>query len=319
LPKPYGCPSCGERYSIAEREKTRFCTKCGAHSWLTNNPETELPPPQPKTKEETLSSKTAFVKKIYSNVQKQKNSPSPKCDRCFELYFKNHLKDCLEGVRSSKMSNFNHKPCFPPIGSSAHGQVLFVGTNPRCRIGSDDEHFYLYALASEENFLKFSENGRYEHDDSMPSVFDDSHYSLHKRCMGNLGLELGDDSSVTELFMCGSKDSTVIQNARAICANEYLIQYLKLIEPRIIVSLGSPAMQWFQSTFFQDLRKIISGSGGNLLGISEMNAKYSEIELTPSLTSTVIFTLHPNDRNPNKAELHEEFLKTFSRIANRHK
>lgn len=84
-------------------------------------------------------------------------------------------------------------------------------------------------------------------------------------------------------------------------------------EPRLIVCLWSPASQWFLKRFAQDLKNKDLHVGTS---ISNLNAQYSKVKLTPQFTSTVLFTLHPNDRyTSNKSVLQYQFLEVFKRLA----
>lgn len=177
------------------------------------------------------------------------------------------------------MANFQQKPCFPPIGSSNKNQILFIGTNPILKVGTEHERFYLNTLKDEASFLWFSKNGEYEYEGYKANIFDHIHYNLHKRAMAKIKSQLGKDSSVAELFICGSEDSSAIRDGwgglvDCLCADLYLVSYMKIVKPRLIVCLGSPASQWFLKRFGQDLKNkdITIGTP-----ISDLNAQYSKV------------------------------------------
>ncbi|KPV62540.1 MAG: hypothetical protein AOA66_1293 [Candidatus Bathyarchaeota archaeon BA2] len=228
------------------------------------------------------------------------------------------------------------KTCLPPIGSFEEGQVLFVGTNPRCDPSKNDEIFYRYALRSFDNFLQFSKDGKYK--DLMGNerfLFDDPHYNIHQACLATISgsWKLGDRSSVAELFMCGSKDANVFYMgynlykkydlALYICAQEYLNRYIKLVKPKIIVSYGWVAMQWFQVKFAEELRENMSslynGVPRKYEGhstrdtIEKLHGRFSQITFKGEHESTLILSLHPNARNFKFKQ--EELLKTFHFVA----
>lgn len=268
-----------------------------------------------------IKSRESFVKQIYSNVVDLENSPFTACDRCFAKY------------QFSKLDDFPHKPCFPPIGSSDFDQVLFIGTNPRCRPGTKDEFFYRHALSSLKNFLRFSIDGIYKDPRGHTKrLFDDPHYRVHKECLAKVSpsWKLGQKSSVAELFMCGSEDANIfyrIHNlyqkyhlTEYICAEEYLIKYMELVKPKVIVSFGWLAKQWFQTRFPHDLKNNMQYLDGMVprdhLGdprrkkISRLHACFAKIRLDSGYISDVIFSYHPN-RMKNK----EKLLRTFYFVA----
>jgi hypothetical protein len=311
MPVKLSCQNCGQELSEEEVKSNKCCPKCD--KWLKVNRITITEP------HEKPDSKTAFIKMLYSNVKTQQNSSCKECDQCFQLYFQKPLKEQLKEHPESEMANFQQKPCFPPIGSSAKNQILFIGTNPRLTIGTSDEGFYLHALKNEASFLQFSKNGEYEYGGYKASVLDDPHYKIHKRAMEKLNLELGQKSGVAELFMCASKDSNVLREGwggliDCLCADLYLVNYMKIVKPRLIVCMGSPATRWFLKRFAHDLKNKDLPIRGS---IADLNAQYSKVRLTPRFTSTVLFTLHPNDHHPDKSVLHYQFLEKFKGLAKR--
>ena len=304
----FSCQNCEQELSKEEVESNKCCPKCG--KWLKVNKKSVT------EGHEKISSKTAFVKTLYSNVKTQQNSSCEECDRCFQLYFKKPLEKQLKEHPESEMASFQQKPCFPPIGSSAKNQILFIGTNPLLKVGTEHELFYLNHLKDEKSFLQFSKNGEY--DGYKANIFDHIHYSLHRSAMATIKEQLGHDSSVAELFMCASEDSKAIREGwgglvDCLCADLYLVDYMKIVKPRLIVCLGSPASQWFLKRFVQDLKNKDLSVGTS---ISDLNAKHSKVRLTQNFTSTVLFTLHPNDRyTSNKSVLQYQFLEVFKSLA----
>jgi uracil-DNA glycosylase len=291
MTKPYVCPRCGHRYSIKERNEDEFCSECEKRLIKWTNAKGLL-----RHAINELVDRDSFIKQIYSNVVVQENCPLTECDRCFAIH------------QFSRLSNFHHKPCFPPIGSSDKGQVLFVGSNPRCRRGTKDEDFYRHALSSPENFLQFSIDGRYEDSKGYPKwLFNDPHYRIHKDCLAEVDPSwvLGQKSSVAEIFMCGSKDSNIFSGRHDyICAKEYLIKYIGLVKPEVIVSFGSLALQWFQMRYRNDLKgnmkylddTVPKNYVGDPLrsGIADLHACFSEVKTNSGCTPTAIFSYHPS-------------------------
>jgi hypothetical protein len=270
----------------------------------------------------TENARKYFINRIFSSVKHQVNSSDVDCDRCFARHQFTRLR------RSSK------KTCLPPVGSFQEGQALFVGTNPRCNLKKGDDAFYRYALSSADNFLQFSIDGKYE--DSCGNtryLFDDSHYDIHRECLARIDPTwgLGDDSSVAELFMCGSEDANIFYGDKEnnlyrkydlteyTCAEKYLLQYIEIVKSAVIVSFGWPSLQWFQTRFVDDLRKstksLRHGRERKYDGypttdiLSDLHACFSEI-LLKGHQSFLIFSLHPNARGFN-TEKREELLDAF--------
>lgn len=259
------------------------CMKCGR----------ELP--EGEAESELSMDRVSFIKQIYSNVSVIANSPPTECDGCFERY------------RFSRLEDFFKKTCLPPIGDFEAGQVLFIGTNPRCHPGTEDELFYRYALSSLDNFLQFSINGMYKDSTgNMRFLFDDQHYSIHQECLAmvDTSWRLGDRSSVAELFMCGSEDTGVFKGLRYnlddyVCAQKYLIKYMELVKPKIIVSFGQPTMQCFQARFALPRDNI-----------TNLHAHFFKITLNSGHTSTLIISKHPNARDFKRVK--EKLLRAFT-------
>jgi hypothetical protein len=311
VPIKLSCQNCKQELSEQEVKANKCCPKCG--SWLKVNRAIMSEP------HEKPESKIAFVRMLYSNVKKQQGSPCQECDECFQKIFKKALKEQLKAYPDSELASFTAKPCFPPIGSAAKGQILFIGTNPRLRVGSEDEDFYLGPMTDEDSFLRFSKKGDYEYDGFKRNLLAIPHYKIHRLAMKQIGLKLGEDSSIAELFMCASHKSNTLYDAwggliDCTCANLYLLDYMKITKPRLIVCLGSPASQWFLKRFGEGMKnkKLSAGSP-----IEELNAEYSKVQLTPSFTTTVLFTIHPNNHCPDKTWLQIQFLGRFKRLAKR--
>jgi|DewCreStandDraft_4_1066084.scaffolds.fasta_scaffold06398_1 uracil-DNA glycosylase len=262
--------------------------------------------------------KRSFIKGIFSSIKSKQNA----CAKCFSKY------------KFSKLSGFT-RTCLPPIGSGYKGQILFVGTNPRCNMGTEDEDFYRYALSSERNFVQFSTDGKYLDSYGNPKfLFNDPYYDLYKQCLWKVdgSWSLGVKSSAAELFMCGSKDANIFYRDkpnnlykkysldRYICAEQYFVNYLKLVKPKVIVSVGWIPMQWFQARFRDKLMKntyrINQGNVKKYYGsperdiITDLHGCFCKIQVDGEPT-TVIFSLHPNARDfsPQKRN---ELLNSFA-------
>ena len=291
-----------------------FCRECNTFLAKTSMKEKEWTAPI----SEEVADKESFVKEIYSNVATVGNENHTYCQKCFTT--NNFVK----------MMDFPFKPCFPPVGSSETGQVLFIGTNPRCKPATKDEEFYRYALASEENFVKFSIDGKYKSKRGyFRRLFADPHYSIHRECLYNVNRRwrLGEKSSVTEIFMCASESSGIFNYIEHLsdftCAENYLIKYIELVKPKIIVSLGGLALKWFQNKFPLDVKentqKLTDDKSSAYLGnpltdtITNLHSCFTEINLKSNDSSYVVFSLHPGsylsqiDKN--------KLLDTFNHLA----
>lgn len=303
MSKPYICPKCGHRYSTEEHSEDSFCRECEKRMVVWTKAKEWLRHPIGD-----VANKRSFVEQLYSNVATVADLTL--CDRCYDMHW-----------RERRLDNFPHKPCFPPVGSSKVGQVLFIGTNPRCKIGTENEDFYRHALVSPANFLQFSIDGRYrDSSGNLRWLFDHPHYRIHKKCLAEVDPSwvLGRKSSVTELFMCGSENANIFSEEREYaCAEEYLTKYFGLVRPRIVVCLGSLVLRWFQKKYGNDLRRnmkypdgtVSKSFAGNPLrsGMSELHACFSEVGLDSGYTSTVIFSNHPNAWGFDESSLFKTF------------
>jgi hypothetical protein len=263
-----------------------------------------------------------FIDRIFSSVKHRVNSPDADCDRCFAQH------------QFTRLRGSSKKTCLPPVGSFQEGQALFVGTNPRCNLEKGDDAFYRYALSSADSFLRFSIDGKYV--DSFGNtrfLFDDAHYDIHKECLARIDptWELGDDSSVAELFMCGSEDANIFYRdkennlykkydlAEYTCAEKFLLEYIDIVKPAVIVSFGWPLLQWFQTRFEDDLSKTTKSlRHGNEKAyegypttdnLSNLHGCICEIQLKEH-KSFLIFSMHPNARGFD-AEKREGLLDAF--------
>jgi uracil-DNA glycosylase len=309
------CPNCKKSYSKGVITDGLFCPKCGKFLETIVSSHSDL-----SAIEGNPDSKKSFVRAIYGNMPIV-GRPANACDRCFEKY------------GFSRLNGFNFKPCFPPVGSSVGGQVLFVGLNPRCRLGSDDEDFYRHALASEDTFVQFSEDGKYRTKfGNLKELFSDGHYDIHQQCLREVDSDwkLGKNSSVAELFMCGKENATIFSGIKepsleCICANEYLCRYMELVRPKVIVSFGSLPLRYFQSKcsigiktntkrFDKSSFSLRNYNGDPLKdSIEKMHSQVAQITLNSGSKPQIIFSLHPSHwmRNEERAQL----LQTFSFIA----
>jgi uracil-DNA glycosylase len=300
------CPKCGRSHFSEERQESMFCKSCNKFLPKKRNLPRNLIAPI----SEQVSDKKSFVKQIYSNVKNMESENNTYCDQCFRKH------------NFVKLKAFTCKPCFPPVGSSDTGQVLFIGTNPRCRLETRDEEFYRYSLKNEENFVNFSIQGEYESKEGYHrGLFDDIHYSLHKECLYNTNRwwRLGEKSSVAEIFMCASESSGIFNNVRNLtdytCAENYLIKYIELVKPKIIVSFGSLALQWFQKKFRSDLKEKTQKLNANYTGnpltdtITNLHSRFSKIKINSKDETYVVFSLHPGNylKNIDRKRLIETF------------
>jgi uracil-DNA glycosylase len=166
-------------------------------------------------------------------------------------------------------------------------------------------------------------------------LFGDPHYSIHKACLNKIqpSWRLGEKSSVAELFMCGSEDANIFYKINNLyqkydlenytCAEEYLIKYMELIKPKVIVSFGWLAMQWVQSRFNNDIKRntqnLDDSFAKDYIGnptrdkITRLHACFASIELDSGHISNVIFSLHPQARGFTDQEK-QKLLRTVSYI-----
>jgi uracil-DNA glycosylase len=107
---------------------------------------------------------------------------------------------------------------------------------------------------------KFFERAHAEYKGLKRNLLTIPHYRFHRSVMKEIGMKLGEDGSIAELFMCASHKSNNLYNAwgglvDCTCAHLYLVDYMKIVKPRLIVCFGSPASQWFLKTFGKGMKK----------------------------------------------------------------
>ena len=124
-------------------------------------------------------------------------------------------------------------------------------------------------MSSGGKFVQFSNSGKYLDSYGKPKfLFNDPYYDLYKQCLWKVdgSWSLGVKSS-QQSCLCGSKDANIFYRDkpnnlykkysldRYICAEQYLVNYLKVVKPKVIVSVGWIPMQWFQTRFEDQLMK----------------------------------------------------------------
>ncbi len=136
---------------------------------------------------------------------------------------------------------------FPPtIGSSSVAPLLFIGTNPRISNTNQDlfegimlkpGSFHLLAqdIWHGQSYLRFGEPGR--------------HYDLHLAIAEQAfpGCPFSSVAAVTELFLCATKDGGSLPRFGSPCADRYLDQVARQVEPRVVVAVGAPARNYLAS------------------------------------------------------------------------
>lgn len=132
------------------------------------------------------------------------------------------------------------------IGSSSAAPLLFIGTNPRISNTNQDLHEEimqqpdLFHLLAEDvwhgrSYLRFGEPGR--------------HYDLHLAIAEQAfpGRPFSSVAAVTELFLCATKDGGSLPRFGSPCADRYLDQVARHVEPCIVVAVGAPAREYLAS------------------------------------------------------------------------
>jgi uracil-DNA glycosylase len=136
---------------------------------------------------------------------------------------------------------------FPPvIGSSSAVPLLFIGTNPRISNSNQDlyeeimqrpDSFHLLAqdVWRGRSYLRFGEPGR--------------HYDLHLAIAEKAfpGRPFSSVAAVTELFLCSTKDGAALPRSGSPCADRYLAQVVRQVQPSVVVAVGAPARAYLAS------------------------------------------------------------------------
>lgn len=136
---------------------------------------------------------------------------------------------------------------FPPlIGATGLADILFVGINPRRSTSNRVLHEQLMtskwafaALASNrirgESYIGVSGQERHYHD----------HLQIIREVYGE-AVPFESRAVVTELFFCATETSNSLPSRESPCAERFLPRVLTIVQPKVIVAVGSRVMSYFR-------------------------------------------------------------------------
>ncbi len=136
---------------------------------------------------------------------------------------------------------------FPPIiGAAGPADILFVGINPRRSSSNRGLHERL--MTSKRAFLDLASNRAF----GAPYIdefCEERHYHDHLQIIRDLYGEASSFESraaVTELFLCASSTSSSLPCPESPCAERFLPKVLTIVQPKVIVAVGSRVMDYFK-------------------------------------------------------------------------
>ena len=137
---------------------------------------------------------------------------------------------------------------FPPlIGANDQADLLFVGINPRRSASNSNLHHQL--MSSKKAFKDLAANrvngSPYIHHDSGEPHYHD-HLEIIRQVYGKPRL-FESCACVTELFLCASKNSAGLPHPESPCAAHFLPMILEIIQPKVIVAVGSRVFAYFKT------------------------------------------------------------------------
>lgn len=163
------------------------------------------------------------------------------------------LRDSYSCSRCPKRFGFSISPNggyfkFPPIiGANGNADILFVGINPRR--SHSNLHLHQELMTSKRAFKDLAAN-RINGAAYIDASSGEPHYHHHLEIIRKVyGKPRAFEScaAVTELFLCASENSTNLPNPESPCAEQFLPQVLNLIQPQVIVAVGSRVFGYFKT------------------------------------------------------------------------
>jgi hypothetical protein len=133
---------------------------------------------------------------------------------------------------------------FPPvIGAQGNAPLLFIGINPRRSHTNRCLHDWL--VNSPGAFEQLAKNRDQNAEPYIAPDGPEEHYRCHAIVVEEVfakGSAFESSAAATELFLCASKGMPVsfdtLKRKPCVCAARYLLDVIKLVQPRVIVSVG---------------------------------------------------------------------------------
>lgn len=137
---------------------------------------------------------------------------------------------------------------FPPlIGAAGQADILFVGINPRLSSSNFGLHHVL--MTSEKAFSELASN-RIQGAPYIHTSSDEPHYHDHLKIIRGVYDEARSFEScaaVTELFLCATATSRTLPYPDSSCADHFLPKVLDIVQPKVIVAVGSHVLSYFKT------------------------------------------------------------------------
>jgi hypothetical protein len=153
------------------------------------------------------------------------------CDACFSDP-RRFAQRCFERTEDGLPKKH------PPIGRGR--DLFFVNINPR----STGNPAMNWAMKSNANFRQFADN-RYEDRVYIPDS--EAFYDIHAAiCEGIFpGRPFEEVAIVHELYLCASPNKGRLPGSASPCADRYLKPHLLVTAPRLVVTFGDDAAEFF--------------------------------------------------------------------------
>ena len=163
------------------------------------------------------------------------------------------LRDAYSCSRCPETFGFSISPNgsyfkFPPIiGATGKADILFVGINPRRSF--TNLHLHEHLMTSRQAFRDLASN-RINGAAYIETSSGEPHYHVHLEIIRKIYGEpktFESCAAVTELFLCASEKSGGLPNPESPCAEHFLPQVLNLVQPKVIVAVGSRVFTYFKT------------------------------------------------------------------------
>ena len=180
---------------------------------------------------------------------------------------------------------------FPPIlGAQGTAPLLFIGINPRRTDTNRDLHEWL--AGSPDNFERLAAKNRDEKDEAyIARAGPEPHYHCHAIVVEEVfghGTLFESKAAVTELFLCASKSAPVtydrLKSERSPCADRYLSEVMELVQPEVIVSVGS-TVKGHLSRYFTKMINVPVVYMKHPAGLNRMSHSEKVLELQPTINA----------------------------------
>ena len=141
---------------------------------------------------------------------------------------------------------------FPPlIGGEKGVPLLFIGINPRRTKSNFELHDWL--MSSPENFSKLSRNQQADGCSYISPGAKEEHYHCHaivvKELFGST-TAFESKAAVTELLLCASESGAgLLHLEKSRCAEKFLPRVIKIVQPRVVVAVGSTVRKHLERHF----------------------------------------------------------------------